>query len=79
MTSMGYGPKGKHYLYASTENAPAVADNQMFKTREDAVKYLAQRDVLAAVYFSSETSFPDTIPGEITHFGTAFRVLNYRK
>ena len=72
----GYGLKGKHYLYCGEAGEPAVADGQPFKTREEALESLKKHKVTAATYFSKTSSFPATIPGELTYRGTAFRVLN---
>jgi hypothetical protein len=75
----GYGPKGRHYLYCGERGKPAVADGQPFKTREQALQYLKEKKVQVAYYFSLESSFPKMIPGEITYYGTAFRVLDHFK
>lgn len=76
----GYdGPGAGHYLYCGGEDAPAVADGRVFKTRTDALKYLKEQNVTAATYFATDTSFPKSIPAEITWNGTAFRVLSWKK
>ena len=76
----GYGGlRGKHYLYCGGDDEPAVADGLAFKTRRDAIKYLRDQKVTEATYFSTTTSFPRTIPAEITWEGTAFRALTWHK
>ena len=76
----GYGGKnGAHYLYCGEEDEPAVADGQPFKTRGEAIKYLHDQKVTEATYISTKTSFPRTIPAELTWEGTAFRALSWHK
>jgi hypothetical protein len=75
----GYGPRGRHYLYCGDAGKPAVADGRAFATREEALEYFRARGVTVAFYFSTETSFPATIPGELTSRGTGFRVLERSK
>jgi hypothetical protein len=72
----GYGPKGHHYLFCGEAGKRAVADGQPFKTREAALEHLKKEKVAVAFYFSTTSSFPATIPGELTYRGTAFRVLD---
>lgn len=79
LSSLGYGENGIHYLYAGSEDEPCVADNHAFKTRDEALLYLAKKNVSAALFLSSDSTFPAAIPSEITHYGTAFRALSDHK